>query len=428
MRLTEQAHRAWDALQPALMLPRWWVASLLRRLLFRTTMIAITGSNGKTTATRYLAAILSAEAPTQWTRLNRNNAAGVTETIAFCRPWSTRYAVFEIGLGYPGTIARLAGLVRPHIAVELSVFLEHRSAMKTLEATAREKAELLKFLQPGGTAVLNMDDPLVAGMTVPPGRDIVRVGSGPDNDVRCGEIVSAWPQLLRFTVFTNGDRRDIRTRLLGEHWVGPLLSCIAVAVRLGVPLERIAHAIEQVPPYPGRMQVVELPSGAIAIRDEFKGSQHTIDSAFEVLRKAEAGRKFLVFGDVAETKEKPRKRLARIGRTAAAMTDFAVFVGDNAHHGRRGALNAGMDEGHALAFSEYEQAADFLRPVLGPGDVILFKASWGNSLTRVFFSLIGEVRCRISDCKRPMVCDDCREFRNPELLRRVRDELTVRVV
>jgi UDP-N-acetylmuramoyl-tripeptide--D-alanyl-D-alanine ligase len=410
------------------MLPRWWVAWLLRRLLFRTTMIAITGSNGKTTATRYLAAILSAEAPTEWTRLNRNNAAGITETIAFCRPWSTRYAVFEVGLGYPGSIARLAGLVRPHIAVELSVFLEHRSTMKTLEATAREKAELLKSLQPGGTAVLNMDDPLVAGMQVPPGRGVIRFGSGAENDVRCGEIVSAWPQLLRFTVFANGERREIRTRLLGEHWVGSLMACVAVALHLEIPLERIARAIEQVPPYPGRMQVVELPSGAIAIRDEFKGSQHTIDAAFEVLRTAEARRRFLVFGDVAETKEKPRKRLARIGRTAAAMTDFAVFVGENAQHGRRGALNAGMGEEHVQAFSEYEEAADFLRPLLGPGDVILFKAGRNNLLPRVFFSLIGEVRCRINNCKRPMVCDDCPEFGNPELVQRVRDELTVRVV
>jgi UDP-N-acetylmuramoyl-tripeptide--D-alanyl-D-alanine ligase len=67
---------------------------VLRRLLWQTTFIAITGSNGKTTATRLLAAILSSQAPTQWTRSNRNSQVGITEAIAFSKPWKTRYAVF----------------------------------------------------------------------------------------------------------------------------------------------------------------------------------------------------------------------------------------------------------------------------------------------------------------------------------------------
>ncbi|HIA04382.1 MAG TPA: hypothetical protein EYN66_21235, partial [Myxococcales bacterium] len=117
----------WKASQPFLKTPRLWVAIVLRKFLWRTTFIAITGSNGKSTATRNLAAILSSHAPTRCTRLNRNTQAGLTETIAFCVPWKTRFAVFEVAAGKPDAVKKAARLIRPHISVVLSVFLEHRS-------------------------------------------------------------------------------------------------------------------------------------------------------------------------------------------------------------------------------------------------------------------------------------------------------------
>lgn len=425
--MKRRLRRSWDALQPVLRKPRWWVAAVLRRFLWRTTVIAITGSNGKTTATRYLAAILSSQAPTQWTRLNRNSQGGITETIAFCRPWKTRYAVFEVGFGELGSIRRAVRLIRPHISVVLSVFLEHRSVLKSIETAAREKAELITGLPSNGVAVLNMDDPLVAKMSIPPGRELVRVGASPDNDAWYENAVSAWPEMLRFTAVVDGQRQEIRTRLLGTHWIASILACIAVARHLGVPFDQIARVIEEVPPYPGRMQLVRLPSGAVVIRDEFKGSRHTIDTALEELRKAEATRKFLVFCDEAESSRKPRDRLGKIGRRAAEQVDYVLFIGESAHHGVQGARKGGLNEDHALAFTDYTAAARFLQPLLGPGDVVLLKASRNNQLTRLFYSLLGEVPCTIALCGRPMVCDDCPEFRNPELVQRANEQLSVRV-
>jgi len=162
--------KIWKASQPLLRTPRLWTAIVLRKFLWRTTFIAITGSNGKSTATRYLAAILSSHAPTQWTRLNRNAQGGITETIAFCKPWETRFAVFEVAAGQPAAIKKASRLIKPHISVVLSVFLEHRSFFKSLEAVAREKANLLSNLPHNGVALLNADDALVANMPVPVGR------------------------------------------------------------------------------------------------------------------------------------------------------------------------------------------------------------------------------------------------------------------
>ena len=417
--------KTWKAAQPYLLTPRRWTALLLRRFLRRTTFIAITGSNGKTTATRYLAAILSSHAPTQWTRMNRNGQSGITETIAFCNPWKTRFAVFEVGFGTPGSIKRAVRIIQPHIAIVLSVFLEHRGVLKSLHNVAREKADLLTNLPPDGIAVLNADDPHVAIMPVPAGRKVIRFGASADCDARYENATSAWPDLLRFTAVVNGQRQEIRTRLLGLHWAGPILACIAVAHHLGVSLEQSARVIATVPPYPARMQVVRLPSGAIVIRDEFKGARHTTAVAFEELRKAKAARKFLVYCDESESSRGFRVRLARIGRWAAELVDYALFIGDKSGHAVRGAREAGLAEQHALAFKDYAAAAAFLKPILGPGDVVLLKASRNNQLSRVLFSLLGEVRCTIPVCDRTMVCDDCAEFRNHDLVQMVNEQLTV---
>jgi UDP-N-acetylmuramoyl-tripeptide--D-alanyl-D-alanine ligase len=417
--------KIWKASQPFLKTPRLWVAIVLRKFLWRTTFIAITGSNGKTTATRYLAAILSSQAPTQWTRLNRNAQAGFTETIAFCKPWKTRFAVFEVGAGKPAAIKKAAHLIRPHISVVLSVFLEHRSFFKSIESVAREKADLLTDLPQNGVAVINADDPYVARMSVPSGRKLIRFGASADCEVYYENATSAWPQMLRFTAVVNGQRQEIRTRLLGTHWVGSILACIAVAHHLGVPLDQIARVIEGVSPYPARMQVVRLPSGAVVIRDEFKGSRHTINAAFEELRKASARRKFLVFCDVSESSLSPRIRLGKIGRKAAELFDYAIFIGDKSHHGIRGAREGGLSEERAAAFPDYSEAAEFLKPILGPGDVVLMKSGQNNQLPRLFFSLLGEVRCTIPVCNKHMVCDDCPEFRFPELVKLANEQLTV---
>lgn len=421
-----QLLKLWDFSQPALRLPRLWTAYLLRALLWRTTFIAITGSNGKTTATRCLADILGSQASTQATRINRNTMPGITETIAFCNPFRTRYAVLEVGAGKPGAIGKAARLIRPDIAVVLSVFLEHRALFRTLEAVAEEKVQLLTGLAPGGTAVINADDPWVRAMGVPQGCGRIRFGASADCEVRCEDVVSAWPRLLSFTAVVRGQRQQIRTRLLGTHWTGALLAAIAVADHLGVPLERIAHFIAEMVPYPGRMQVLRLPGGAVVIRDEYKGSLHTVETAFDELRKAEATRKFLVFCDLAESPLSPRDRLGKAGRQAAELADYVIFIGESAQHGVNGARKAGLAESRALAFDGYAEAAEFLRPLLGPGDLLLLKAGRDNQLTRLLYAMLGEVRCTIPVCGRPMVCDDCARFNNPELVRQVNEQLTVR--
>ncbi len=400
---------------------------ILRRLNRRTTFIAISGSNGKTTTTRILSEILGSCAPTQSTLFNRNTFYGITQAIAFCNPWKTRFAVFEVAAGQPGAIHQAMKLVRPDVSVMLSVFLEHRTYFRNVEAVAKEKSILLTELPEHGVAVINADDPLVAKMPLPPGRKVIRFGASPDYDAYFENAESAWPQMLRFTAVIGGERQEIETRLLGMHWTGPIMACISVAHYLGVPLSQVAGVIREVRPYPARMQAVRLPSGATVIRDEFKGSEHTISAAFEEMAKASAKRKFLAFCDVAETARSPRDRLEKMGKRSAEIFDNVLFIGPKAHHGVRGAKSAGIDENHAMAFPDYQPAAEFLKTELGPGDVLLLKAERNSQLVRLFYGLLGEVRCTIPTCDKRTVCDDCPEFRNPELVRYANEQLTVRV-
>ena len=138
-------------------------AYLWRRLLFRTTFIAITGSVGKTTAKECLAAIMSSRFPTASTWANQNDESGVPRSILRVRPWH-RFAVLEVAASGRGLMRRSAPLVSPDVALVLTVARTHMRSHKTLESVAAEKFELLKALRPGGTAVLNADSSWVAAM------------------------------------------------------------------------------------------------------------------------------------------------------------------------------------------------------------------------------------------------------------------------
>ena len=108
------------------------------------------------------------------------------------------------------------------------------------------------------------------------------------------------------------------------------------------------------------MQPVALPSGAVVIRDEENGSPDTLTAMIDVLRESTASRRGLVFSDVSDSREKPRKRLRDIGRIAARHCDFVVFIGDSAHHACKGAISAGMDPDHCKNFVSLKEAALWL--------------------------------------------------------------------
>jgi UDP-N-acetylmuramoyl-tripeptide--D-alanyl-D-alanine ligase len=385
------------------------LAFLWRRLLFRTTFVAITGSLGKTTARECVAACLAARFRTACARGDTNADGWLALGVLRVRPWH-RYAVFEVAAAAPGRMARRLPFIKPDIAVVLGVARTHTTAYQSLEACATEKAQLLEALQPGGLAVLNADDPRVAAMRPPPGCIVRYFGVGADADVR-GEMVSArWPEPLSFRVNCAGATETVQTQLIGAHWMPPVLAALAVAGYAGLTLQQAAAALRQVPPVTGRMQPVELPGGATVLRDDYNAAIDTLDAALGVLADARATRRILLVTDFSDSGQKRKHRLRYLARAAARSTEAVIFVGESAAYGGRQAIEAGMAPERVHTFRTLEETVRFLRSDLGFGDLLLLKGRTTDHVTRVFHALLGPIRCWKTTCRRRVPCDACWEL------------------
>ena len=387
----------------------WALAYAWRRILWRTTFVAVTGSLGKTTAKECMATCLRARFPTARSRGNQNSGAWLALNILRVRPWH-RYAVLEVSAGVRGQIARAARLVRPDVAVVLSIARTHTNEYPSLAANAAEKAELLAALRPGGLAVLNADDPRVAAMRPPAGCDVIWFGTCARAGIRGRVIEQRWPARLSLQVERGSETATARTQLVGAHWTPAVLAALAVAGRAGVPLAAAAEALGRVSPFPGRFQPVRLPNGAVILRDDYNGAVDTLDAAVRVLAEAVAERRILLVSDVSDSGEHRPQRLRLLARVAAASAELALFVGEEAAYGRRRAIAAGLAPDRVHAFATLAAATEFLRGELRAGDLLLLKGRTSDHTARVFHALLGPIRCWKPTCPRRILCDDCWEL------------------
>lgn len=398
-------------LREALYLLRIYAAAFVwRRLMVRTKYIAITGSVGKTTTKECLASILSQQHPTVRTYANQNDLWGVPRSLLKVRP-RHRFAVIEVGSSRSGQIRLLGRLVKPDVAVVLGVKLVHRSGFGTLEKVAEEKAALLGVLRPGGVGVVNLDDPLVAAMPVPAGVEVLRFGSAPSAEVRWENASSRWPRRLGFHLHYGGRSHRVQSRLVGTHWVPTLLGGITAALASGVSATDAIAGAEQLAPFMGRMEPVELPSGAVMLRDDKGGQIATLEPAIRVIEESQAARRIVVLGDYGDSSRKGRRRMRDLGELAARVADLAVFVDSKAEIASEAAIQSGMDPANVHPFSSLEDAAEFLRKELRSGDLVLLKGRIRSHLARLYYSQIGSVGCWKHDCRYTILCDVCHRLK-----------------
>lgn len=385
------------------------VAFLWRRLLFRTCFIAITGSLGKTTTKEVLAAILASRARTFKSYRNQNAGFMVSLNILRVRPWH-RFAVLEVAAAEPHSMRRPARLVKPDVALILSVLRTHTGAFRDLDEHAAEKALLLESLRPGGLAVLNGDDPRVAKMADRSRFRVCLVGTSPAFDFCADEISSCWPDRLRLRAHHGQDSCAIETQLIGTHWTPAVLAALAAAQSLGVSLPEAAQALRRVEPFAARLQPVKLPSGAIMIRDDYNASIDTIEVSLRILEEAGAQRRVLVITDFSDFGKNRKQRLKFLGAWAGGRVGLLALIGENHDYGRRRAIEAGMAPEAAHGFAALEEAAAFLKKELRPGDLVLLKGRTTDHAARVFFAQIGRVSCWKDYCPKTMLCDICWEL------------------
>jgi UDP-N-acetylmuramoyl-tripeptide--D-alanyl-D-alanine ligase len=396
-------------------LPFAAAATIWRRLLFRTTFIAVTGSNGKTTTKDLLAALLATRHPTMKTTGSDNGRVGLSRTILRTRPWH-RFAVLEIGIDAPGLMWRAALQARPDIVVVTSVAAEHSENFSSLDVTAAEKAKLLRGLGRRGFAVLNGDDQRVREMAGTGDFRSVFFGVSRKWDLWADQIHGNWPDRMRLRVHSGGRAYEVATRLVGMQWATPVLAALLAARECGIDPAEAVPEIARLEPHPARMQPVRLPSGAVLIRDEYNGSAGTTAAAFQVLAQARAARRVVILSDVTDDHRPVEERLLALGKAAGRVAEVVIFVGPDSRIGASGAVEAGLNPDSAFGLPRLEDAVSWLRHNLRQGDLALLKGRNLDHLSRIYFALFGPVACWTTNCTRRILCDTCPELGQKDAL------------
>lgn len=397
----------------------WWLMKMVwpvraaawiwRRLMFRTTFIAISGSLGKTTSKELLTAILKPHGRTYATIGNQNGPHFVALNILRVRPWH-RYAVLEVAGAAPGMMQRIAHVVRPDVAVLLTIRRTHSTNFESLDEHAREKQHLIRAASQTAKVVLNGDDPRIATMAAGPRQTVIRFGVSEGCRIRASRVESAWPGRLVFDATDARTRVRVQTQLCGEHWLAAALGGLAAAAAVGVPIEVAAVRAAAAAPFRGRLQPVRLPCGAIVLRDDYNASLDGTQAAFEVMRNARAARRVLVISDLSDFGGNRKRRLRYIAAQLPSIAEMAVFVGESVDYAVNRAVEAGVPAGAVCGFPTPAKAAEFLRGELREGDLVLLKGRTTDHIARIFFAQFAEVACWKAVCSKTRLCDECWEL------------------
>ncbi len=386
------------------------MAFLWRRVMFRTTFIAITGSVGKTTATACLGSILSAYAPTNWQPGGGNHRTTLSSLVLSTR-FRHRFTVIEVGTRAPGALRRAAWMIAPDIAVVLRVLNVHSNAFPTLDEMASEKAQLLTRLGKRGRAVLNADDPRVLAMGARCSGQVHTFGVSPTSFLVADQVSAVWPRRLSFRAGCGDQSSQVETNFPAAHLLPSVLAALTTAILCGVSLEQAATVIKTVQPVPGRMVPLPLPNGAWAIRDDFNSTLPTLLAGLEFLAQAQVSRRIIVLGDVLDSGLTVRPRARDLGQRVAKVADLAVFLSEERRLSARSAVEAGMTEASVRSYRDLKEAAEFLKSELRPGDLVLTHGWQGRHIERLILSQLGDIACWIPRCPKVLPCEMCPQLK-----------------
>ena len=362
------------------------VLAAVWRQVFSVPLVAVTGSNGKTTVKEMLAAILSCRGRVLATLGNLNNDVGMPLTLL--RLQNEDYAVIELGASGPGEIEYLSGIARPDVVVLNNAGKAHLEGFGSLEGIARAKAEIISGLSAEGVVVLNGDDRWT---------ELWRELAGQHRVLSFGmeavADVSADPQQLE----THWNRRGFRCRfdmctpqgevtvdlgLAGRHNLMNALAAAAAALALGAGLEDIRKGLAGIQPVRGRLQTRTADSGLRVIDDTYNANPDSVVAAIEVLVTA-PGRRWLILGDLAELGPESERLLAELGtRARAAGLDRLCTVGTISAAATR-AFGPG-----ARHFDTQQALIEGLRKHLGAEDYVLVKGSRSAAMELVVNALL----------------------------------------
>ena len=345
-------------------------------------VVAVTGSNGKTTTKNMLRAILEREGATVAPFGSFNNHVGAPISMLGVDE-DTRFLVVEMGASAMGEIASLIGIVMPDVGIVLKVGLAHVGEFGGPDAVERAKSEMVTDLPDTAVAVLNRDDARVANMASLTRASVSWFGLGADAEVR-GSDIAATASGTSFTLEADGSSIRVDLRILGEHHVMNALAAIAATRALGIPVERSAAAVADLPRAARwRMEVQPREDGVVVINDAYNASPDSMAAALKTLAQITAPdqRSVAVLGEMAELGEYSDEEHDRIGRLVVRLNiRKLVVVGHAARHIHNAAGLEGSWDGESVLVADADEAYDVLREELQQGDVVLVKSSGSAGL------------------------------------------------
>ncbi|MGZ0200968.1 UDP-N-acetylmuramoyl-tripeptide--D-alanyl-D-alanine ligase [Streptomyces sp. RM1] len=380
------------------------LGALARHVVARlgATLVALTGSAGKTSTKDLIAQVLSTKAPTVFTPGSFNNEIGLPLT-ALTATEETRFLVLEMGARGIGHICYLTGLTPPRIGVVLNVGSAHIGEFGGREQIAQAKGEIIEGLPEDGAAILNADDPLVRAMAPRTKAKVVLFGESAEADVRAENVRLTDTGQPSFRLHTPSGAADVTMRLYGEHHVSNALAAAAVAHELGMSAEEIATALSGAGSLSRwRMEVTERPDGVTIVNDAYNANPESMRAALRALVAMGKGRRtWAVLGKMAELGDEALAEHDAVGRLAVRLnvSKLVAVGGIEASWLQLGAYNEGSWGEESVHVSDAQAAIDLLRSELRPGDVVLVKASRSVGLEGVAAALLetgaeGEVAAR----------------------------------
>jgi UDP-N-acetylmuramoyl-tripeptide--D-alanyl-D-alanine ligase len=356
-------------------------------------VIAITGSQGKTTAKDMLARVLADAGPTVATAGSFNNELGLPLTVLRATE-ETRYLVLEMGARGIGHLAELCEIAPPDISLVLNVGKAHIGEFGSQQAIAQAKGELVEALSADGDAVLNADDPLVAAMAQ---RTPARVWSfgRTGRDLVLGDVTVDDLGRAAFDLRHGATTEHVQLRLVGEHQALNAAATATTALAAGLSLAGVAASLRSIDRLSRwRMEVHERPDGLVILNDAYNANPDSMAAALQALAgmgRRGGRRTVAVLGEMRELGDSAEQEHREVGALVHRLgIDQVVVVGEGARAIHEAVLEERGPDGTTRRVDTVEQAGEWLRDNVAGPDVVLVKASRAGRLERVADLLLGE--------------------------------------
>ena len=346
-----------------------------------TKVLAVTGSNGKTSVKTLLLSILAQMGGAYANPGNFNNEIGLPLAV-LAAPDDARFAVYEMGAGKPGDIAYLTAIARPDVALVNNIAAGHLERMGSLFCVEPATGEIYTALADDGVAVVNADDAFalhfLEGLH---GKRVLKFGLDAAADVRARDVRST-PEGSRFVLITAAGEIAITLPMPGIHNVRNALAASAMALAVGATLAQVQAGLQAVQPVAGRLIAHRLSTGAVLVDDSYNANPGSVAAAIDTLASG-AGQAWLVLGDMRELGADALLLHAQVGQQAKAAGIARLFtLGPLSAHAAN-AFGAGAQQ-----FDSHAALAEALGNALRAGVTVLVKGSRGSAMDNIVTALL----------------------------------------